>query len=120
VEAFAVAPSDPLVIDSEPRERPSKSGPTELERLADARTALLAHEPARALELVEGRRFSAKLDGRRIATEIAALCQLDRRAQAQQRAQAWREANADDPAAAALVDVCWSHDRVGADSNDRP
>jgi RNA polymerase sigma factor (sigma-70 family) len=101
-------PSEPIVVTSEPRERAVKAGPTELEHLADAWKALQDDEPARALEIVETRRFSAKLEGRRVALEIAALCQLDRRTQAQQRARAWREANPEDPNAAALVDVCWS------------
>lgn len=108
----AKPPAHPPSGGAAPKPAPHKPAqsqqPRALERIADARTALLAHDPARALELVEHRRFPANLEGRRVALEIAALCQLGRRAEAQQRAQVFRAANPDDPAAAAWVDVCWS------------
>jgi RNA polymerase sigma-70 factor (ECF subfamily) len=85
-----------------------KREPSPLDRLADARTALLAKDPARALELVERPRFPTTLDGRRVALEIAALCQLDRPIDAQDRARSWRAANPDHPSAAALIGVCWT------------
>jgi RNA polymerase sigma factor (sigma-70 family) len=109
-DELSEAPREPelAVAPSSPTRSQQPKRPTALERIADARAALLANNPARALELIEGRRFSSNLEGRRIALEVAALCQLDRRARARQRAQAWREANPEDPTAAALVDVCWS------------
>lgn len=98
-------------IEPEPEPEPRRSKPREpkpLERLADARTALLEGDPGKALALVEGRRFPAALEGRRIAAEIAALCRLDRRADAEVRARRWRAAHIDDPTAAELIGVCWS------------
>jgi RNA polymerase sigma factor (sigma-70 family) len=87
---------------------PSPKQPTALERLADARAALRDAKPAQALELVEGRRFASDLEGRRVATEVAALCQLDRRDHAQARARAFREANPTDRITSELIGICWT------------
>jgi RNA polymerase sigma factor (sigma-70 family) len=103
----ATIPPPAAELTSEPPSPPPKQT-TPLERLANARAALRDGKPAKALELVEGRRFAAALEGRRIAVEVAALCQLDRRELAQARARAFREANADDRIAAELIGVCWS------------
>jgi RNA polymerase sigma-70 factor, ECF subfamily len=104
-------PPSPAALEPAPAPEPAsarKRQPSPLDRLADARTALLANNPALALELVERRRFPTILEGRRVALEIAALCQLDRPADAQDRARSWRAANADHPSAAALIGVCWT------------
>ena len=75
---------------------------------ANARTALQEGDPARALALLEHQRFPKKFEGKRIALEVSALCQLDRKADAEARARTWRSAHADDPIAAELIGVCWS------------
>lgn len=108
----AAAPEPAISVEATPAPsfapRRTRAQPRALERLEQAREALLADEPERALELVEGRRFSAALEGRRIATEVAALCRLDRPSLAQARARAWRDEHPDDPTATQLHGVCWS------------
>ncbi|HVI01945.1 MAG TPA: hypothetical protein VM869_24700, partial [Enhygromyxa sp.] len=73
-----------------------------------ARAALNDGDPARALALVERQQFPHEFDGRRVALEVAALCRLDRQADAEARARAWRSAHSDHATAAELMGVCWS------------
>lgn len=104
-------PVEPRPEATEPkpaRRRATPPEPSPLERLASARTALLADDPARALASVEGLAFPPNLEGRRIALEVAALCRLDRQTDAQARARAWRASHPDDRTAAELIEVCWS------------
>lgn len=106
-------PIEPAVQQSnepttEPAPRVQRPKQTALQVIADARTALQDGDPARALAVLEHQRFPAKFEGRRIALEVAALCRLDRQADAESRARSWRSANANDPIAAELIGVCWS------------
>lgn len=78
----------------------------ELERLGEARQALVAGEAERTLEILGQQQFGASLEGRRIALEVAALCDLGRRESARERANAWALAHAGDPVAATLANAC--------------
>lgn len=105
IEPAAEQPIEPAT-ESAPRvQRPKR---TALQVIASARTALQDGDPARALALLEHQRFPAKFEGHRVALEVAALCQLDRQADAEARARTWRSAHTDDPIAAELIDICWS------------
>lgn len=100
-------PSPPAVEQATrpPVQRPKHSP---LQRLASARTALNEGDPARALALLDQQRLPSQFDHHRIALEVAALCRLDRPADAEARARAWRSTHTNHPAAAELIGVCWS------------
>lgn len=96
------------VVEPQPRVQRPKPKPTPLQTIASARAALNEGDPARALALVERQQFPHEFDGRRVALEVAALCRLDRQADAEARARAWRSAHSDHATAAELIGVCWS------------
>jgi RNA polymerase sigma factor (sigma-70 family) len=102
-EAAEPAPAEPTAAAEPTRKR---TGPTQLERLGEARQALLDGAPGRALELVGRQTFETSLEGRRIALELAALCKLERHAEVRERVQAWRAAHPGDPIAARLDEAC--------------
>ena len=77
-----------------------------LDRLARARRALLAGEASEALALVAAQRWSATLEPRRIALELAALCQLGRQDEAQARSLAWRRRHPEADGGA-VAGLCW-------------
>lgn len=88
--------------------RESAAYKRELDRLEQARAALMDSDAALALQLVEGGPFDDGLERRRASLEISALCRLDRGTEAERRARAWRAGHAHDPQVSTFVAVCWT------------
>jgi hypothetical protein len=85
-----------------------KAPPDPHELVRQARKALVDDQPAQALELL-GRipGSSPTLRGERVATEVAALCRLDRGAEAQELVEAFALAEPSSPLLARLDSACW-------------
>jgi RNA polymerase sigma factor (sigma-70 family) len=96
----------PIPVVAPAVRRTASPDPHELVR--QARKALVDDEPARALELLEGIPGSSPtLRGERVATEVAALCRLDRSAEAERVVEAFALAEPNSPLLARLDSACW-------------
>lgn len=89
--------------------RATEPRPPELgsyEALRRAREHVLAHEPARALAVLD-EIVGSELHEARTATRIAALCQLDRSTEAESHWSRLHRHAADSPLVEQLRDACW-------------
>jgi hypothetical protein len=69
---------------------------------------LVEDQPAQALELLAGiPATSPTVRGERVATEVAALCRLDRSADARAAVEAFAAAEPGSPLLARLESACW-------------
>ncbi|MFO7568063.1 MAG: sigma-70 family RNA polymerase sigma factor [Enhygromyxa sp.] len=117
VEALAPEPSEALEAEPipvlAPGPAPAPAPPVKPavdahELLRRARGALVADQPAQALELLARiPRSSSTLRGERAATEIAALCRLERGSQARTVAEALAAVEPNSPLLARVDSACW-------------
>lgn len=113
------APAEPapaIAIEVEaprPKPRPAPAAPNDelaaYERLGEARSALVDGDPGRALAELEAVTAPA-LRAERLATEIAALCQLERIDAARARFARLTRVAPDSPLAVGVAEACWTDD----------
>lgn len=89
-------------------QRSKVARPDAYELLRQARKALVESQPAQALELLANiPASSSTLRGERVATEVAALCRLDRGSEARRVVERFAKAEPDSPLLARLASACW-------------
>lgn len=115
VGLLSVAPAGEDAIDelapipvTAPAIRRREPRPDPYELLRQARKALVDDEPAQALVLLASiPKKSATLRSERVATEVAALCRLDRSSDARAAVERFAAAEPDSPLLARLESACW-------------
>jgi RNA polymerase sigma factor (sigma-70 family) len=107
-EPATEAEADPILVPAASPIRPTKPAVDVYETVRQARAALVADQPAQALELLARiPASSSSLRAERAATEIAALCRLGRGAQARAVAEVLAAVEPDSPLLARVDSACW-------------